>query len=148
FVAHGGQRAVFAGSCAEYDWSFPQLQEADTPLQPRTIYGAAKNALREAIDATGADVSTVWARVFFLYGPHEPPGRLVSEIATGLLRGQRTATTDGRQQRDFLHVADVAEALVRLLDGSVTGAVNVASGQCAPVRNIIDTLGRLSGRQD
>lgn len=150
FVEAGGRRAVLVGSCAEYDWTHPELHETQTPLRPRTVYGAAKNALREVVEAVArqADVSTAWARLFFLFGPHEPPGRLVSEIASGLVAGRVTSTTEGRQERDFLHVADAADALARLLDGTVTGSVNVASGQCVPVRRVIDTLGRLSGRPD
>jgi nucleoside-diphosphate-sugar epimerase len=150
FVEAGGRRAVLVGSCAEYDWSFPELHETETPLRPRSIYGAAKNALREVVEAVGrqTDVSTAWARLFFLFGPHEPPGRLVSEIASGLANGRITKTTDGLQQRDFLHVADAAGALARLLDGTVTGSVNVASGQCVPVRRVIDILSEISGRPD
>ena len=43
FAAAGGERAVGAGSCAEYDWSAITLSE-DTPLRPATLYGAAKAA--------------------------------------------------------------------------------------------------------
>jgi nucleoside-diphosphate-sugar epimerase len=150
FVEAGGRRAVLIGSCAEYDWSHTELREDDTPLRPRSIYGVAKNAVREVVEALArqTNVSTAWARLFFLFGPHEPPGRLVSEVAAGLVAGRATTTTEGRQERDFLHVVDAAEALARLLDGPVTGAVNVASGQCVPVRQLIDALGTLSGRPD
>lgn len=150
FVEAGGRRAVLVGSCAEYDWKFAELHETTTPLRPGSIYGAAKNALREVVEAVSRQtgVSTAWARLFFLFGPHEPAGRLVSEIASGLVAGRVINTTEGRQERDFLHVADAASALVQLLDGSVTGVINVASGQCVPVRQVIDTLGKLSGRPD
>ena len=150
FVVSGCRRAVFAGSCAEYDWSHSHLHETETPLRPHSMYGAAKNALRETAEALGrhSGASTAWARLFFLYGPHEPPGRLVSDIAAGLVDGRRTETTAGLQQRDFLHVADAGEALVRLLDSAATGSINVASGQCGPVRHVIDVLGKLSGRAD
>jgi nucleoside-diphosphate-sugar epimerase len=150
FVEAGGRRAVLVGSCAEYDWGHSELHETQTPLRPRSVYGAAKNALREVVEAVArqTDVSTAWARLFFLFGPHEPPGRLVSEIASGLVAGTMTKTTEGRQERDFLHVADAADALARLLDSTVSGSINVASGACVPVRRVIDVLGQLSGRPD
>lgn len=150
FAKAGGQRAVFAGSSAEYDWSHELLREGDTPLNPRTAYGAAKNAVREVVEAEAVrtKVSVGWGRVFFLYGPHEPPGRLVSEVAAGLVAGRRVETTAGLQERDFLHVADAAEALAMLLDSDVTGPINIASGKCVPVRQIVETLARLSGRPD
>jgi nucleoside-diphosphate-sugar epimerase len=86
--------------------------------------------------------------LFFLYGPHEPPGRLVSEVAAGLITGKRVETTAGLQERDFLHVADASEALVALMDSEVKGPINIASGKCVPVRQVVETLGQLGGRPD
>jgi nucleoside-diphosphate-sugar epimerase len=150
FAKAGGKRAVFAGSSAEYDWDYELLREGETPLRPRTAYGTAKSAVCETIEAESerAGVSAAWARIFFLYGPHEPPGRLVSDVAAGLIAGTAIKTTEGRQERDFLHVADAAEALVMLVDNKVTGAINIASGECVPVRRVVETLGRLSGRAE
>jgi nucleoside-diphosphate-sugar epimerase len=150
FVRTGGRRAVFAGSSAEYDWNHELLRESETPLKPRTAYGVAKNRVGQGVEAEAArsGVGTAWARVFFLYGPHEPPGRLVSEVAAGLVAGRRVETTEGSQERDFLHVAEAAEALVGLLDSNVTGPINIASGECVPVRQVVETLGRISGRAD
>lgn len=146
----GGRRAVFAGTCAEYDWSYALLSETETPLRPRTLYGHAKNALREVIDAAGAasGVRTAYGRIFFLYGPGEPRARLVSDAFYALLAGRTMETTHGRQERDFMHVADVGAAFAALADSDVTGAVNIASGRCVPVRSILDTIGRLTGRPD
>ncbi len=146
----GGQRTVYAGSCAEYDWSHTQLSETETPLRPRTLYGRAKNALRDVIEAAGAasGVSTAWGRVFFLYGPGEPRGRLVSDAFYALLTGTTMAATDGLQERDFMHVADVGAAFAALVDSGVIGAVNIASGRCVSVRHILDVIGRLTGRPD
>ena len=45
FVASGGRRAIFAGSCAEYDWSNGYCCEETTPLAPATLYGASKKSL-------------------------------------------------------------------------------------------------------
>ena len=150
FVEGDGQRAVIAGSCAEYDWSYELLHETQTPSRPSTIYGAAKNAVRQAVEMAGrhSGVGTAWARIFFLYGPHEPRRQLVPEVASALLAGRLVETTYGRQERDFLHVADAAEALAKLLDSPVLGTVNVASGECVPIHHVVEVLGDLTGRPD
>ncbi|WP_377194669.1 NAD-dependent epimerase/dehydratase family protein [Ruegeria meonggei] len=141
FARTGGQRAVCAGSCAEYDWSVPELTET-SPLRPRTLYGAAKAgtglALCAGQDALG--LSLTWARIFFVYGPGEPPGRLLGDLISNLRAGQPVDCTDGLQERDFLHVDDLARALLRLLETDVTGAVNVASGTTIPVRDLIEEV--------
>ena len=41
----------------------------------------------------------------------------------------------GKQSRDFLHVSDVADALVTILEHSVTGTINIASGQSVQIKS-------------
>ncbi|MGI9099373.1 MAG: NAD-dependent epimerase/dehydratase family protein [Solirubrobacteraceae bacterium] len=151
FAERGGRRAVLAGTCAEYRWGDPGPRiEGVTPLEPATLYGTAKHATRALLQAASAElgIEFAWGRVFFLYGPGEAPGRLVASVARALLAGKRAATGDGTQIRDFLHVADVAGAFAALLDSPVTGAVNIASGEGRPLRDVIAAIGAATGRED
>ena len=84
----------------------------------------------------------------FLYGPGEDPNRLVPAVARALRTGERAKVTDGRQVRDFLHVADAARAFVALLTSDVAGAVNIGSGTGVSLRQVVETLERASGRRD
>lgn len=142
FAAAGGQRIVGAGSCAEYDWSYGWCREDRTPLRPTTLYGSAKAATGSVVTAWGheTNVSTAWARLFHLYGPNEPEGKLVSSILAGLRAGQSVPLTAGNQVRDFLHSHDAAAALVHLLDADVEGAVNIGSGLGVRVRDLASML--------
>jgi nucleoside-diphosphate-sugar epimerase len=150
FAKSGGQRVVCAGSCAEYDWDQELLKEDETPLRPRTLYGKAKASFHQLLMAAAAQtgVSAAWGHVFFLYGPHEHRDRLIPQVITGLLKGNPIACTAGTQERDFMHVCDVAHALVALLDSDWQGAANIASGHCAPIRDVLDFLAELAGRDD
>jgi nucleoside-diphosphate-sugar epimerase len=147
FAEAGGRRAVFAGSCAEYQWGGQPLDEVLTPCTPATLYGVAKNASRQIAEAYAATtgLSLAWGRVFFLYGPGEKPGRLVSAAIAALSAGQAFPTTEGTQRRDFLHVADVAGGFAALVDSDVRGAVNVASGAAVPIRSVLLTIAELVG---
>jgi nucleoside-diphosphate-sugar epimerase len=140
----GGQRVVIAGSCAEYDWRYGFCSELITPTAPATLYGTAKNALREMLAAYAreAALSSAWGRLFFLYGPHEYPSRLVPSVVTTLLSGGIARCTHGEQLRDFLHVEDAASAFVTLLDSDVQGPVNIASGAPIAVRDVVLTAAR------
>ena len=150
FAKAGGTRAVMAGSCAEYDWSYTELDEARTPLAPRTLYGQSKHALRSLLEqaALQTSVRIAWGRVFFLYGPHEAPGRLVSDVIQSLVDRREAHCSDGTQQRDFMHVLDVGRAFAAVLDSDITGPVNIASGVCVPVRTVVSTLGSLLQASD
>jgi nucleoside-diphosphate-sugar epimerase len=143
----GGHRAVLAGTCAEYDWSHGRCVEGETPVEPRSFYGACKNAARSLCEAfaAGAGLSLAWGRIFFVYGPHEPLPRLVPSIVSSLSRGEVARCTRGDQRRDYLHVADVADAFVALLGTDVRGPVNVGSGQAVEVREIAMHVARRMG---
>lgn len=141
------ERFVAAGSCAEYDPQAGVCREDGSALAPHTAYGRSKDAARRALEAAGsrAGFSTAWARVFAPYGPGEDPRRLIASVVLALLRGEPARCTAGTQRRDFMHVADVAGALVELLDSPVTGAVNIGSGEPVSVARVVGLIGERVG---
>lgn len=150
FAETGGRRAVFAGTCAEYDWSHGVCDDKRTPLNPRTLYGAAKNGLRQIIEqhARTRGYSTAWGRIFFLFGPGENPARLAPSIALPLLCGERAVCRAGNAVRDVMHAADVAGAFVALLDSTVEGPVNIASGDAVTLGDFARRIAAAVGRPE
>ena len=142
FYAAGGRRAVFAGTCFEYDPRFGYFSEGLTPELPATLYGVCKNSLRQLVVAYAAraGLSAAWGRIFYLYGPHEAAPRLVPSVILSLMRGETARCTHGRQLRDFLAVQDVAEAFVAILESNVEGAINVGSGEPVTIRSIVTRI--------
>jgi nucleoside-diphosphate-sugar epimerase len=147
FQRYGGERVVFAGTCAEYDWRYGCLTENLTPCRPTSNYGICKNSLNEMVNAfcQSSGISSAWGRIFFLYGPYESESRLVASTVKSLLAGKPALCTHGEQYKDFLYVEDVADAFCALLDCSITGSVNIASGEPMKVRELVqmiaDTIG-------
>ncbi len=150
FVAHGGQRVVKAGTCAEYDWRYGYSAEYLTPLAPATLYGACKHSLQVMLDAYAkqAGLSAAWGRVFFVYGPHEHSQRLVPTVIRSLLKGEQARCSQGDQVRDFLYVEDIAEAFVALLESDIGGAVNIASGVPLRLRDMICVIAEALNRRN
>jgi nucleoside-diphosphate-sugar epimerase len=152
FVRCGGRRLVLLGTCAEYDWSAVRgaLVEGVSPLAPATLYAVTKDALRRVASAYAREeqVELAWARLFSPYGPREAAGRLVPSLIRSLLAQRQVATGAGERVRDFMYVEDVAGALAALLDSSVTGPVNIASGVGVTVGELAAEIGRLTGRAD
>lgn len=147
----GGERAVIAGTCAEYAWADEiHCVEDETPLEPATRYGASKHALRLAAERHAAEtgMALAWGRVFFVFGPHEHPARLVSSVASALVRGEPAELSRGDQVRDFLYSEDLAAAFVALLASGVEGPVNLASGEPTPIRALAEALAAAAGRPD
>ncbi|MDQ6778714.1 MAG: NAD(P)-dependent oxidoreductase [Actinomycetota bacterium] len=151
FAGAGGRRAVLAGTCAEYDWSVGGVcSEEETPLRPTTLYGVSKDATRRVAEAFAevAGLELAWGRIFFLYGPGEPPERLLPLVTRALLAGEPAKVTAGKQVRDFMHVDDVARAFVEVLGSDVQGAVNIASGTGIELRELVELIGAAAGRPE
>jgi nucleoside-diphosphate-sugar epimerase len=150
FAASGGRRVVMAGSCAEYDWNYGRLSEVGTPLRPAMFYGVCKSALQQVLNgyAKQTGLSAAWGRVFFLFGPHEYPERVVAYVIRSVLKGEVARCTPGSQIRDFLYVKDVAGAFVKLLESDVAGPVNIASGMPVALKEIIEMAASILKRPD
>ncbi|GJE65048.1 GDP-6-deoxy-D-mannose reductase [Methylorubrum aminovorans] len=150
FVDAGGVRAVMAGSCAEYDWTGIGRLHENSGIAPATLYGKVKDATRRAVCAFGEEsgLPVAWGRVFWLYGPGEAADRLVSDVASALARRHQINTTEGRQQRDFLHVEDVASAFIAALHHTHCGPFNIGSGSPVAVRHLIEILAEELGGLD
>jgi nucleoside-diphosphate-sugar epimerase len=140
FVSVGGERVILAGSSAEYEWGGTgNLKECSSKIAPQSLYGLSKASLynlsRKWCSLYG--VSMAWMRFFNVFGPFESPERLIPRLILGLSSGQRLDFDDAQEERDFMHVEDVGAAVAALLDSSVEGAVNVASGQATRVCDVL-----------
>ena len=150
FHRAGGRRIVAAGTCAEYDWRYGYCVERLTPLAPATPYGRAKADAGAALEscAAGAGLSAAWARLFFLFGPHDHDARLVPSLVRNLRAGKPAQCRSGSLIRDFLHVDDAAAAIVALLESGVTGPVNIASGVPTAVATVARAVAERLGRSE
>lgn len=145
-----GHRAVGVGTCAEYDWSQGRCTEFETPLKPVSIYGKSKHKLRAALEelANSKGLSLAWARVFFLFGPYEPPQRFVPSMINAMRANAIAQCSHGSHLRDYLYVKDAAAAVVSLLDSAVTGPVNIASGKAVTLKQMASVIGQKLARQE
>jgi len=150
FKKYGGSRIVVGGSCLEYDWNYGFCSESLTPRNSNSLYGCCKNSLFEIISryANVTGLSFAWARMFFIYGPWENPNRLVPYVIKSLLEGNTARCSDGAQIRDYLHVQDVADALVELVTNNAAGDFNIASGIPVRLGQIINTIAAQIGRPE
>jgi dTDP-L-rhamnose 4-epimerase len=116
----------------------PRSVPEDAPLDPRNVYAATKLHQEHLVGAFAReqdDVRPVALRYHNVYGPRMPRDTPYAGVASifrsSLERGEAPRVfEDGSQLRDFVHVADVAQANVLALEGgdAVRGAFNIASG--------------------
>jgi nucleoside-diphosphate-sugar epimerase len=113
-------------------------------------YAACKIALQAILADLGRreGLSTAWGRIFFQFGPHEHPDRLVPSVICNLLLNREAPCSHGRQVRSFLHVADVGEAFAAVLDSELEGPVNIGSDERVSLADLVDRIGRQIGRPE
>jgi UDP-glucose 4-epimerase len=135
------------------DVAKPPMRES-MPTLPRSPYAVAKLAGEgyTRVFATLFGMRTVSLRYFNVFGPRQAPGSAYAAaipkfIAAYLRRERPTVYDDGRQSRDFTHVANVVEANVRAAraEGLSGDSINIAAGEPRSVLDLLHAISALFG---
>lgn len=166
-VAKAGiERFLFSSSAAVYGNPDVGLITEDTPCAPMSPYGETKLAGEWLVRAAGRahGIATVCLRYFNVAGAAEPEladtgvFNIVPMVFDRLTRGEAPRifgddypTPDGTCVRDYIHVADLADAhlaAARRLAGGAAGdlTVNVGRGEGVSVRELVTLIGEVTGR--
>jgi UDP-glucose 4-epimerase len=151
-------RIVFASTAAVYGEPGPLPVSEDHPERPTSPYGASKLAAdqllrRHAEEGAAGAVSLRCFNVAGAVGGHRDhdQSRLVPR-AVSVAAGHAdhlTVNGDGSAVREFVHVADLADAYRLALGAAEVGrhrVLNVGSGAGVRVREVVDAVERASGR--
>jgi UDP-glucose 4-epimerase len=168
---HGVRGVVFSSSAAVYGEPEEVPIPEEHPLRPTNPYGETKMAVERALAwyYRAYGLRSFSLRYFNAAGAH-PAGDLGEDHASEthliprLLRaaaeggestpvfGHDYPTRDGTCVRDYVHVVDLARAhvsaLAALRQGGVEAeALNLGNGEGFTVREVVDEVGRVVGRQ-
>ena len=167
--AAGVEHFIFSSTAAVYGIPAELPATEDSPTAPINPYGMSKlmseHMLRDL--SAASPLRHVILRYFNVAGT-DPEGRigqstpqatLLIKVACEHAAGKRPRisiygtdypTPDGTGVRDYIHVEDLADAHVRALDHLLAGGasltLNCGYGHGYSVREVLDTVARLSGR--
>jgi len=165
-VTCGVESFVFSSSAATYGMPDVDMVTEDTPCDPISVYGRTKLigewAVRDVAAATG--LRAVSLRYFNVAGAASPglgdPGvfNLIPMVFAALSAGEAPRifgadypTADGTCIRDYIHVADIADAHVAALrwlsdgNGSSYEVLNIGRGEGASVRDVLRCVADVTG---
>jgi len=156
-VAGGVERFVYVSSSEVFGTGIRVPMAEDHPFDPTTVYGASKltgELYTNAFHRTH-QLSTVIVRPFNTYGPRShfegAYGELIPKFVVRVLNGKPPIVFgDGEQTRDFTHVSDTVNGMMRAADSTrLTGSsVNVARGEEVTVNAIAALVLKTCGRED
>jgi len=141
FHKNGGERAVFAGTCFEYEFKAEPLKESDK-TNPKTVYAKCKNELRKKAQeyCIQNGISFGWGRIFYVYGHGENEKRLTANVIKSIKEGRKILITAGRLIKDYMYTKDIAGAFVKFLDSGVEGIVNICTGKPVSIKDFVEKI--------
>jgi UDP-glucose 4-epimerase len=144
---------IFPSTGTLYGDSIEPIGERQALPPPRNHYAACKRASEEICeDYARRGSRSIVLRVFTGYGPGDAAkgvyASAVAQLAQAMARGEQPVVYgDGTQLRDFVHVDDIVQAMVKALRSSLSfGIFNVGSGKGTPFLDVLRQIGDQVGR--
>lgn len=131
-IAGGLKSISVMGSMHEVGYWEGAIDE-NTPCNPMSMYGVAKNALRQALLLSTADkdVDVHWLRAYYIYGDDARGSSVFAKIVQAVEDGRKTFPfTSGENKFDFIHIDELARQIVAAsVQNKYTGIINVCTGK-------------------
>jgi len=139
-VESGIKEIICIGTCFEYGGISAPYKSSDV-TKPNTKYGIAKDCLRKKIELlkSSYDFKFIWIRLFFIYGEGQPLTTIYGQLKHSVENGKSLFNmSNGEQVRDYMHVKDVAKAIIHVSkNDSCNGVINICSGQKKKLKNTV-----------
>jgi UDP-glucose 4-epimerase len=142
-VRTGGLEEYGAGSTP-----FSETQR-ELPRSPYSMSQVASTHLGQMLQPH-LPFALLTLRPTLIYGPDQSTAFLIPGLIQALLQRKPFRLTEGRQRRDYLHVADFVDAAMAVFGrDDLRGAIiNIASGQAHAIRDVATSIARMLGAED
>jgi nucleoside-diphosphate-sugar epimerase len=116
--------------------------DENTPANPTTLYGIAKNSLRQSINVitNNSDVVFQWLRAFYIVGDDLRNHSIFTKILDYERENKPTfPVTTGKNKFDFITIDELAEQIsLSIIQEDVTGIINCCSGNPVSLRTQVE----------
>ncbi len=143
-------RLIYVSTCQVYGKQEKYPIAEDALPHPLGIYSASKLA-GEDLAGSFAEMygmNVIILRPFNHYGPGQRSDFLIPDVILRLLKRRELQLRNPNSTRDFTYVDDVVRGYLLLAEkGESTQTYQLASGVERSVRNIVDTIAKMSGQR-
>lgn len=147
------KKIIFASTGALYDPSNHNSLKEDSPLKASDIYSISKMACENLLEywAKKSGVPVISVRLFNTVGRRETNRHLIPDIVDQLIEGKREIHLGNLTPlRDYIHVEDVADAFMALLNLQINKeyeVFNVGTGIEYSVLDLVNLFSQVIGEQ-
>jgi len=139
-------------SCAVYGKPVKTPITEDHPLNPKSPYAATKIAGEAFVSSYSSlyGYRHIIFRFFNVYGPRQSKAYagVISEFIKRISRNEPPVIFgDGEQTRDFVHVRDVARAVILALKNDGSGVYNIGSGTSVTINELANIMLKIMDRK-
>lgn len=131
-VDSGCKNIAVMGTMHEVGYWEGKIDE-NTPCNPMSLYGIAKNALRQALllQAQQKEFQLFWLRAYYILGDDKRNHSIFTKILEAAEKGKKEFPfTSGKNKYDFIDVRDLAKMIVdAATQNEYTGIINVCNGE-------------------
>lgn len=148
----GGLRhIVVLGSMHEIGYHEGMISEL-TPANPISMYGIAKNALRQSLTLYFKDKDEMtfqWLRAYYIYGDDRNNQSIFAKLIQAAEQGKDFFPfTTGKTKYDFTHMEDLAKQIAfASVQNKVTGIIECCSGKPVSLADKVEEFIRVNGYQ-
>lgn len=118
--------------------------DEETPCNPLSQYGIAKNALRQSVlqYANGKDVNIFWLRAYYITGDDARNCSIFTKLVQAEEDGkEKFPFTSGKNQYDFIDVKELARQIVAAsTQEQYKGIINVCSGEPISLKDKVQSF--------
>ena len=136
----GLEKFIFHGSVNEYGSRTGILSEDMMPLGRLTNYAKAKIKVSNYGFERSRFYKKIFIhiRLFYVFGSGQSEDSLINELFTAFSQNRDTRLSSCLHFRDFIHVSDVVEGIMRLISVNESHTVNLGSGSFISVREYVN----------
>jgi nucleoside-diphosphate-sugar epimerase len=131
-------KIIITGSCWEYGKQNGICSENDS-ININSYFSWAKTSLYNYLSykCSEADISFIWFRLFYVYGPRQRSISLIQNLIESLKNKKIPNILHPNNKNDFVFIGDVIKTIIKAIGIKIpNGVYNIGSGKASSVYDI------------
>lgn len=118
--------------------------DVNTPCNPISLYGIAKDALRRSVFLMlkDKDIVVQWLRAYYIYGDDKKNNSIFKKLIIAAEEGKKSFPfTSGKNKYDFIHIDELAKQISAcIMQTEINGIINCCTGKPISLAEMVESF--------